>query len=198
MLHKTMLLCALFLASVSTAHAQDADAHSNVNGTLIQAFFQEEVSGWVFDEALLSAIRVRNVIDQALTPEDIIAKDKQWRAEVDTDVHPLVDTVLNNDASDFLRHRVADSGGSITQVFIMDAHGLNVAASTATSDYWQGDEPKHIETFGKGAGALHMSDLEVDASTGVYQVQVSFTITDPNTNEPIGAITVGLIADAIL
>lgn len=190
---KHMLVAALMLAPLGAAQAQE-----NENATLIKAFFQDEVASWVFDEALVSAIRVRNVIDKGLTPEDILAKDKQWRAEVGTDTHPLVDSIVNNDAADFLRHRVADSGGSITEVFIMDAHGLNVAASSATSDYWQGDEAKHAETYGKGVGAFHMSELEVDESTGVYQVQVSFTITDPNTNEPIGAITVGLIADAIL
>lgn len=190
---KHMLIGALMLAPLSAAQAQE-----NENATLIKAFFQDEVESWVFDEALLSAIRVRNVMNENLSPDDIIAQDKQWRAEVDTDTHPLVDSVLNNAAADFLRHRVADSGGSITEVFIMDKYGLNVAASAATSDYWQGDEAKHSETYGKGVGALHMSDLEVDASTGVYQVQVSFTITDPTTNEAIGAITVGLIADAIL
>lgn len=190
---KHMLVAALMLAPLGAAQAQE-----NENATLIKAFFQDEVESWVFDEALLSAIRVRNVMNENLSPDDIIAQDKQWRAEVGTDAHPLVDSVVNNAAADFLRHRVADSGGSITEVFIMDKYGLNVAASSATSDYWQGDEAKHSETYGKGVGALHMSDLEVDESTGVYQVQVSFTITDPNTNEAIGAITVGLIADAIL
>jgi hypothetical protein len=190
---KHMLIALVLLLPVNGAHAQDAERTK-----IVKAFFENEVSSWAFDDALLSAIRVRNVIDEALTSDDILAKDKQWRAEVKTDTHPLVDAVVNSDAGDFLRHRVADAGGTITEVIIMDAHGLNVAASSATSDYWQGDEPKHSETFGKGAGAMHISDLEIDESIGVYQVQVSYTITDPKTNEPIGAITVGLIADAIL
>ena len=194
MLLKSMLVAALMLAPLSAAQAQDV----NENAPLIKAFFQDEVADWVFDEALLSAIRVRNVIDLDLTPEQIIEKDKQWRAEVGTEDHPLVDSVLNNDAADFLRYRVADSGGAITEVFIMDAHGLNVAASTATSDYWQGDEAKHAETYGKGVGAFHISELEIDDSTGVYQVQVSVTSRGPNTDDPIGAITVGLIAGVIL
>lgn len=190
---KHILIVLTLLMPVNTAQALEAE-----QTMIIKTFFENEVAPWALDDALLSAIRVRNVIDEALTPDDIIAKDKQWRAEVKTDTHPLVDAVVNNDAADFLRHRVADAGGTITEVFIMDAHGLNVAASSATSDYWQGDEAKHSDTYGKGDGAMHMSELEIDESIGVYQVQVSYTITDPITNEPIGAITVGLIADVIL
>ncbi|MEM5477047.1 PDC sensor domain-containing protein [Pacificibacter sp. AS14] len=190
---KHMLIALFLLMPLSAAHGQGTD-----RTMVIKSFFEDKVAHWATDVALLSAIRVRNVIDGDLSDDDIIAKDNEWRAQVRTDTHPLVDAVVNSDAGDFLRHRVADAGGTITEVFIMDAHGLNVAASSATSDYWQGDEAKHSETFGKGTGAMHVSELEMDASTGVYQVQVSYTITDPNTNEPIGAITVGLIADAIL
>jgi hypothetical protein len=197
MLLRTMLIGALMLSPITGAYAIDTP-NDNENAALIRAFFNLQVSPWVQDDALLSAIRVRNVINSDLTQNDIDALDTQWRAEVDTDTHPLVDSVMNVDASDFLRHRVADSGGTITEIIIMDAKGLNVAVSSPTSDYWQGDEAKHSETFAKGVDALHMSELEVDGSTGVYQVQVSYTITDPLSGEAIGAITVGLIADAIL
>lgn len=188
---KNLLVSLLMLSPLGAAHAND-------NEVIIKAYFEQQIEPWVSDEALLSAVRVRNVMHKDLTNDDVIAQDKQWRAEVETDTHPLVDGVLKSDAADFLRHRVAEAGGSITEIFVMDAKGLNVAASSATSDYWQGDEPKHSETFVKGVGAMHISDLEVDSSTGLYQVQVSVTLTDPNTNEAIGAITVGLVADAIL
>jgi hypothetical protein len=197
MLLKNLLIGALMLSPFSGAYAIDT-ADDNENATLIRAFFNLQVSPWVQDDALLSAIRVRNVINKDLTQDDIDALDKQWRAEVETDTHPLVDATMSGDAADFLRHRVADSGGTITEIIVMDAKGLNVAVSSPTSDYWQGDEAKHAETYAKGADALHMSELEVDGSTGVYQVQVSYTITDPLSGEAIGAITVGLIADAIL
>ena len=80
----------------------------------------------------------------------------------------------------------------------MDALGLNVAASDTTSDYWQGDEAKFTETYGVGPDATHLGDIELDESSQSYQGQISMTIVDPATGSAIGAITVGVNADALL
>lgn len=76
----------------------------------------------------------------------------------------------------------------------MDARGLNVAASVATSDMWQGDEAKFQETFPFGPDAVHFSEIEYDESTQVYQGQISLSLKDPETGDVIGAITVGVDA----
>ena len=124
--------------------------------------------------------------------------DQAWRAEVGMSNAPTISPVITNAASDFLREQVAASGGQITEIFIMDAHGLNVAASDVTSDYWQGDEAKFSETHGVGPGAVHISDVELDESTQRYQGQISLTIVDPSTGEPIGAMTVGVDAESLM
>jgi hypothetical protein len=108
-------------------------------------------------------------IDQA----QIDALDLAWRAEIGTSATPTIDPVLQSVAADFLRSRVDASGGRITEVFIMDRHGLNVAASAMTSDMWQGDEAKFTETYSIGAGAVHFSEVELDESTQRYQAQIS-------------------------
>ena len=105
--------------------------------------------------------------------------------------------MLNNPTSDFLRRHVEGSDGIMTEVFLMDGRGLNVAASDTTSDYWQGDEEKFSETYGLGAGSIHVSDIEYDDSTQTYQGQVSITIVDPASGEVIGAATVGLNAEML-
>jgi hypothetical protein len=104
---------------------------------------------------------------------------------------------LDSVAAEFLRKRVQDSEGHITEAFIMDARGLNVAASDVTSDYWQGDEAKYSETFPKGAGAVHISEIEFDESSQSYQGQVSISLVDSATNEVVGAMTIGLNAEAL-
>ena len=65
-----------------------------------------------------------------------------------------------------------------------------------TSDYWQGDEAKVQKTFGAGAGAVFVDEIELDESTQTYQGQVSFALTDPASGEVIGAVTIGLAASA--
>ena len=84
-----------------------------------------------------------------------------------------------------------------TEIFAMDDKGLNVAQSDVTSDYWQGDEDKWQQTYLVGAGAVHISEVELDDSTQTYQSQVSVTVVDPETNAPIGAITFGINVDAL-
>mgnify|MGYP001089119550 CR=1 FL=1 len=61
-----------------------------------------------------------------------------------------------------------------------------------TSDYWQGDEDKFSKSFGVGADAIFIGDIEQDESTQTYQSQVSITVTDPATGAPIGSITAGI------
>ena len=103
---------------------------------------------------------------------------------------------MNNAASEHLRTHVAEAGGRITEVFVMDARGLNVASSAITSDYWQGDEAKWIDTYMKGADAIHVSEVEFDESAQTYQMQVSMSVTDPASGAVIGAVTFGLDAQA--
>ena len=79
----------------------------------------------------------------------------------------------------------------------MDNRGLNVATAGLTSDYWQGDEAKFTETFGKGAGAMQIGEVEFDESSQTYSVQVSLTIVDAKTATPIGAMTIALNAEAL-
>jgi hypothetical protein len=54
------------------------------------------------------------------------------------------------------------------------------------------------ETYGIGPDAVHFSEVELDESTQRYQAQISLTIVDPATGEPIGAMTVGVDAEALL
>lgn len=183
--------------AATEATAQDSYA-AEAYGQIINAYFTTDIGPWISAPEILSAIRVKNEMNKSLSADDILAQDKVWRAEAESASHPLIDSIVDTDTSDFLRKHVVMAGGVITEIIVMDAKGLNVAASAATSDYWQGDEAKHIETFGAGAGSIHISEMEIDASTGAYQVQVSSTVVDPLSGEAIGAITVGLIADSIL
>lgn len=178
---------------------------SILTGTLCQAaevppamadYITGDLKNWVNAPRIVAAVQEQNARHAGLTAADINAMDTVWRGQVGVADAPDIAPVLNNPLSDFLREQVALAGGRITEAFVMDNRGLNVATSGVTSDYWQGDEAKFQKTFGAGAGAVFVDDIELDESTQTYQGQVSFSITDPTSGEVIGAVTIGLDASA--
>lgn len=173
-------------------------AHANDFAPAMQAFLDAEVRAWAEDPIIVSAITDQNSAMGGLPQSEIDALDTAWRGEVGTASTPTISPVLDNAASDFLRERVAASGGMITEIFAMDAQGLNVAASGVTSDYWQGDEAKFSETYPMGASGVHFGEVEFDESSQAYQGQISMTITDPATGEAIGAMTIGVNAEGLM
>lgn len=189
---KTLCGTAILAALVATTATADEFT------PLIHGFYETNVSTWAQSDVLVQAITEQNARTTAYDQAQIDALDQAWRAEVGTGSTPTISPVLESAAAEFLRQQVAGSGGQITEIFIMDARGLNVAASDVTSDYWQGDEEKFSETHGAGPGAVHISDVELDESTQRYQGQLSFTITDPASGAPIGAMTVGIDAESLM
>lgn len=151
-----------------------------------------DVAAWAQDPVLIDAIRAQNAANVALSETEIDELDKKWRAETGSGDQPTISNVLSNNASAFLADQRDASDGLYTEIFVMDAKGLNVAASDVTSDYWQGDEDKWQKTYLMGPDAIHVSELELDESTQTYQSQLSMTIVDPDSGDPIGAMTLGV------
>lgn len=189
---KRTLCSAAVLIGVATS------AHANEFAPAMQGYLDSDVRAWANSEQIVAAIIAQNAMTSGYDQAMIDELDLRWRAEVGGSDTPTIAPVLNSEAAAFLREQVEAAGGRITEVFIMDAHGLNVAASAITSDYWQGDEPKHSETYGRGADAVHLGEIEFDESTETYQGQISLTIVDPSTGQPIGAMTVGVDAEALM
>ncbi|OWU82927.1 hypothetical protein ATO6_21470 [Oceanicola sp. 22II-s10i] len=165
-------------------------------GPVLRGYVETNVLGWLNDPAVISAIHDQNRRHTGITQARIDALEYEWQSQIAAAESPLIDGVTRSAAADVLRLRVAESSGIIAEVFVMDAHGLNVAASGLTSDYWQGDEAKFTETFGAGGG-VHVSDVEFDESTQLYLGQVSVPISDPDTGALIGAATIGLNAELL-
>lgn len=164
----------------------------------MRAFLENDASAWTRSAPIVAAINAQNARTAGYDQAKIDELDALWAAEIGSSAAPTITAVLQNPAADFLRQQVASSGGRITEVFIMDARGLNVASSDITSDYWQGDEAKFTETHGRGPDAIHFSEIEFDESAQRYQAQISLTISDPATGQPIGAMTIGVDADSLM
>ncbi|MDZ7713969.1 MAG: hypothetical protein U5L06_13080 [Rhodovibrio sp.] len=158
--------------------------------------YVEQVRAWSQDPTTLMTLRAWNDKHADLTQDEIDRMDQDWRKQAAGAQKPLIAQILGAPLSSMLLRHQADSGGQLIEAFVMNRHGLNVGQSAVTSDYWQGDEAKFNESFGRGAGAVHYGEIEVKDS-GRRAQQVSLTITDPKTGKPIGAITAEFDLDLI-
>lgn len=177
-----MGLCALAcLAAPVSANEFEAQLGDLAKGQIASVAASPEI---------IDAIKAQNTQTDAYDQAKIDELDKAWRAEVGAGAQPMIDAALASPASAYLKGVKDKSNGLFTEIFAMDAKGLNVAQSDVTSDYWQGDEAKWQDTYLKGAGAVDISDVEQDESTQIYQSQVSVPVVSDGT--VIGAVTFGV------
>src|SRR5690606_32638453 len=138
----------------------------------LQAYLASDIAPWAADPVLVAAILAQNAVTAGYDQAKIDALDQEWQATGGTGGNTLVDGVLTGPAADFLRAKIAETGGTVAEAFVTNAKGLKVAASNMTSDYWQGDEDKFLKVFPAPDGVLS-SDVELDESTQRYQSQIS-------------------------
>ena len=189
MLKQSLITLTCVLAAQSTIADEFTPA--------LESYLQTNVVEWANDPVIIDALRTANAQTLSYNNDQILQLDQAWRAEVGQSSTPTITPILNNPAAEFLRNQVANSGGTISEAFIMDAVGLNAAASSVTSDMWQGDEAKFSATYGVGPGATHVGDVEFDESAQTYLGQDSMAVTDPATGELLGALTVGVNAEQL-
>lgn len=158
----------------------------------LEALASGQIAEIASSSKVISAVKAQNGETASYDQGKIDELDKTWRAETEAVDQPMIDAVLDNDLSGFLAELQDSSDGLFTEIFVMDAKGLNVGQSDVTSDYWQGDEAKWKDTFGAGSGSVHVSELEEDESTQLLQSQVSVPVVDPDSGKPIGAVTFGV------
>jgi len=182
---------AIGIAATSVG-AQDQEFAKEEFAQQVQALAENELVTWIEDEVIIDAVREQNVRNVSMTPEEIEKLDKAWRLQTKKSNKPMIWDLLDRLHSILLRDRREGSDGIVTEIIVMDKFGLNAAISDATSDFYQGDEAKYQETYLIGPDAVHVGDYEFDESTQKWQTQVSLTVLDPETGEPIGAVTFGI------
>lgn len=151
-------------------------------------FAQAKLVKWGTDPIIVNAVKNENAKGKTL--EQIKEVDKKWMATAGIDA--FMKSLMDSPCGKHLQE-LQKSAPYFAEIFVMDNQGANVCMSEKTSDYWQGDEAKFIESFKGGAGAVHISDVFFDKSTQSYLVQVSFPVKDGG--KVIGAVTVGINVD---
>ena len=155
-----------------------------------QKALNKEIDLWLDREIVTLSIETQNEKFRDITQAKILELDQEWRAETNSKRKPLISSTMLNPLSVYLTRMQGQSYGLFVEIFVMDSHGLNVGVSSATSDYWQGDEAKFQKTFGKGQGAYFMDEPEWDEERAIWRVQLNKSLTNSRTNELIGAVTV--------
>lgn len=108
----------------------------------------------------------------------------------------LIKAARENDASKWLikLQEGAAPAGAVTEIFVTDGWGWNVAQTGGTSDYYQGDEGKWQKTFAS-ADPNEIEILDIVEEDGIRYAQISLPIKDGDKN--IGAVTVGVDVDKV-
>lgn len=97
-----------------------------------------------------------------------------------TDSSPLIQGILNRDASNSLREFQANFPGHI-EVFATDAYGALIAASGRTSNYDQFGEEWWQRAWNNGRGAIYMDNrFQFDESAGAEGLIIAVPIEDEN------------------
>lgn len=182
-----MMLC-LCSSEIMASEEFDADSIKKV---------RQQITALLEHPSIIESTRSQNDRNVGITEDEIIALDQAWRKETKSGTGEMIEKSLASPASRYLQQQISDAKGLFTEIIIMDEHGLNVAQSSVTSDYWQGDEAKWQKTYLIGPDAVDISDVEFDESSMTYQVQISVSLVDPGLQKVIGAATVGVDAELL-
>jgi hypothetical protein len=181
----TVIFVLIFFFSAA-AHAAEAPPQPDI-GMLDKALI-DGIRGWANTPVVHLTLEERNRKNATLDQAKIDALDKQWRAEREKSDQPLITAVLSSPLSGYLTRIQANSLGPYSELFVIDAKGLNAGQSAVTSDYWQGDEAKWQKTFPVGADAVFIDKPEFHKETGTWRAQINLTLA--KAGQAIGAITV--------
>ncbi|WP_186388805.1 MULTISPECIES: hypothetical protein [unclassified Stappia] len=184
-------LAGIFLLSslVFAGQAAAAPPVPDVKALIDDAFIAQ-TREWLANPIVPLSIKAQNELRGNIDQATIDALDAQWIAERKSDDKPLISATLSAPLSNYLLRIQAQTLGLYTEIFVMDANGLNVGQSSITSDYWQGDEAKFQKTFPFGVGAVFIDEPEWDEDLRIWHVQLNLTLSDETNATPIGAATV--------
>lgn len=141
------------------------------------------------DEAILDAVRASNERHRGISLPEIEALDRQWRTSGDEIMAKLTDSKCNNQLKLF-----QDTFKGFAEIFVADAHGLNVCQTNKTTDYYQADEDWWVRVFETGK-VYRLPSLEFDESAGVFAVPVYLPVKEPTTGKVVAAAKAVILED---
>ena len=169
------LLCsvALCLSQVAAAAGLDAALQAKVNAKI------KEVQTWAADATVVSAVKAYNT---GKSPQAAAMDQAKWANT--SVIDPFVRGLTKTPAADVLK---ANKGEVVSEAFLSGADGGKVSFLGKPSNWSHKGKPKHDQPM---SGKTWQGEVEVDASSGLQQVQVAVPVLDAG--KPIGSLVVGL------
>lgn len=154
-----------------------------------------EIQSTILQQDIIDALRSYNERHEGISQADIDRMEADWQSELSSPMRPLISSVIGNPVAERMRDVVEKIGAE--DIVVIDSNGLSVAHSTMGTEFWLGQEEAFTETVRSGPDAIFIDDIEFNEPTQSFQSRVSFTVADPDTGKPIGAVTIGFNADAL-
>ncbi len=121
-----------------------------------------------------TALLAANTENAALKYNDILVLDRAWRSDPN---YPTATALTQNAAADALREFQAKCP-ELSEIFVTDRFGLNVAQTNKTSDYYQADEDWWTAAYAGGKGKAYHGNIEFDQSSQKEAIALYFPVLD--------------------
>ncbi|HEY4509414.1 MAG TPA: hypothetical protein VJC15_00290 [Candidatus Paceibacterota bacterium] len=135
------------------------------------------------DPVILDGVRAANQEHANTSLEEILELDEKWRNTEGAD--EFIEAFLGNDVARKLMEFQEQYPG-FSEIFVVDARGLNVGQTNKTTDYYQADEDWWVGAYDEGRGKAFYGFIEFDESAQAEAISLYVPVRDPNDQNAIG------------
>ncbi|HEY0686964.1 MAG TPA: hypothetical protein VGD45_31770 [Steroidobacter sp.] len=147
----------------------------------------KEIRAWAAEAAIVDAVKAYNA---GKSPQAAGMDQAKWGAT--SVIDPFVRGLTKTPAAELLKNKRRASNEVLAEAFLSGADGGKVAFLGKPSNWSHQGKPKHEQPM---SGKTWQGDVEIDASSGLRQVQVAVPVLDGR--KPIGSLVVGLSLNAL-
>lgn len=147
----------------------------------IDSFMLERISdaiSWSSAPVVLEAARAAAVLHQKEGLNELLIRDVEARFSSEKSFN------ISPKANAYLKTQI-DRSEHFGEAFFTDANGFNVALTNPTSDFVQRDENWWKTAWENG---ISVGEVEFDDSAGIWSVEISVRIDDPNSGRSLGVM----------
>jgi len=156
-----------------------------------------KIQSALMDQGVVKTLRNYNETRRNMTLADIEGLEAIWQAELQSANRPLVTGIVRNVTTLRLQKAIRDTGRIVMQINLVDARGLSVAQTAVFPRIWQEATEKIMNVATVNSSMVSVGNIEFDGSGQTRQFEAIFPVTDPDSDELIGAVILVVDADAL-